>query len=149
MWHKGLINKLKQNGNSCTLIEFLTNYLTDRKQRIVLNVFSPEYSPVESGVPQGSVLGPLLFLVYINDLEKNIKSRVKFYADDTMIFSVVQDLYISAADLNNDLKTISQWVQQWKMEFNPNPKKQTMEMLFSQKKISSVSSFSFFLCHQS
>ena len=91
-----------------------------------------EYSPVESGVPQGPVLGPLLFLVYI----KNIKTRVKFYADYTMLFSVVQDPYISAADLNDDLKTINQWAHQWKMEFNPDPNKEATEMLFSQKKFS-------------
>ena len=96
-----------QYGISGPFTELLTNYLTGRKQRVVLNGFSWEYSPVESCVPQGYLLGPLLFLVYINDLEKNIKSRVKFYADDTLLFSVAQDPYISTADLNVDLKTIS------------------------------------------
>ena len=100
MWHNGLIFKLKQNCKSSHLIKLLINYLTDRKQRVVLNGVSAEYYPGESGVPQESVLGPLLFLVYINDLEKNIKSRVKFYADDTMLFSVTQDSYIYEADLN-------------------------------------------------
>ena len=62
-----------------------------------------EFANIESGVPQGSVLGPLLFLVYINDLEKDIKSNVKFFADDTMLYSVVKDPKLSASELNHDL----------------------------------------------
>ena len=76
---------------------------------MVLNGCSAEYSTIESGVPQGSILGPLLFLIYINDLEKNIKSNVKFFADDTMLFSIVNDPVISANDLNHDLNVINQW----------------------------------------
>ena len=117
MWHEELIFILKQNVISGPLIELLTNYLTtDRKQRVALNGFSAEYYPVESSVPQGSVLGSLHFLVYINDLEKNIKSRVKLYADDTMLFYVVQDPHISAEDLNAVLKTISQWTHRWNVK---------------------------------
>ena len=85
-------------------------------------------------MPQGSVLGPLLFLVYINDLERNLKSNVKFFADDTMLYSVVVDPAISASDLNHDLELISQWAFQWKMAFNPDPNKQATEVLFSCKK---------------
>ena len=104
---------------------------------MVLNGFYSEYSIVESGVPQGSVLGPLLFLIYINDLEKNITFNVKFFADDTMLFSIVKDPVISANTLNNDLDIIYQWAHQWKMEFNPDPTKQATEVLFSCKKVSS------------
>ena len=100
---------------------------------MVLNGSYSEFSLIESGVPQGSVLGPLLFLIYINDLEKNIKSNVRFFADDTMLFSIVNDPSTSAADLNHDLDLISQWAYQWKMEFNPDPSKQVNEVLFSQK----------------
>ena len=85
-------------------------------------------------MPQGSVLGPLLFLVYINDLEKNIKSNVKFFADDTMLYSVVEDPVVTATDLNHDLDIINKWAYQWKMEFNPDPTKQAKEVLFSCKK---------------
>ena len=131
VWHYGLIFKLKQNGISGNLIKLFGNYLHNRKQRVVLNGFYSDYSIIESGVPQGSALGPLLFLMYINDLEKNIRSNVKFFADDTMLFSIVKDPVISANTLNNDLDIIYQWAQQWKMEFNPDPTKQATEVHFS------------------
>ena len=136
VWHDGLIFKLKQNGISGSLTKLFGNYLHNRKQRVVLNGFYSDYSIVESGVPQGSVLGPLLFLIYINDLEKNIRSNVKFFADDTMLFSIVKDPVISANTLNNDLDIIYQCAHQWKMEFNPDPTKQATEVLFSCKKVS-------------
>ena len=95
------------------LLKPFQSYVNDRKQRVVPNGCSVEYSTIESGVPHGSVLGLLLFLIYINDLEKNIKSNVKFFADDTMLFSIVNDPVISANDLNRDLNVINQWAYQW------------------------------------
>ena len=136
VWHDGLIFKLEQNGISGNLLKLFQNYLSNRKQRVVLNGSYSDYSNVESGVPQGSVLGPLLFLVYINDLERNIKSNVNFFADDTMLFSIVKDPEISANDLNHDLDVIRQWAHQWKLQFNPDPTKQATEVLFSCKKSS-------------
>ena len=133
VWHEGLILKLKQNGISGNLLKLFGSYLHNRKQRVILNGSFSEYSPIGSGVPQGSVLGPLLFLVYINDLENNIKSNVKFFADDTMLYSVVKDPTQTAVDLNHDLDIIRQWAYQWKMEFNPDPTKQAKEVLFSSK----------------
>ena len=80
VWHDGLIFKLEQNGISGNLLRLLQNYIDDRKQRVVINGSYSDYSNIESGVPRGSVLGPLLFLVYINDLERNIKSNIKLFA---------------------------------------------------------------------
>ena len=135
VWHNGLIFKLKQNGVSGNLIMFFQNYLDNRNQQVVLNGCYSKYSLVESGVPQGSVLGPLLFLIYINDLERNTKSNIKFFADDTML-SIVKDPAISADDLNHGFDIIRQWACQWKMEFNPDPNKQATEVLFFCKKSS-------------
>ena len=100
---------------------------------MVLNGSCSDYSIIESGIPQGIVLGPLLFLIYINDLEKNIKSNIKFFADDTMLFSVVKNPVLSANDLNYDLEIINQWAYQWKMIFNPDPTNQANEVSFSCK----------------
>ena len=79
VWHEGLIFKLEQNGISGSLLKLFHNYLNNRRQRVALNGSFSEYSSVESGVTQGSVLGPLLFLIYINDLERNITSNIKFF----------------------------------------------------------------------
>ena len=99
-------------------MKFSESYLLNR-ERVVLNGFYSDYATIESEVPQGSVLGPLLFLVYINDLECDINSQVKFFADDTMFYSIVRDPVKSASDLNHDLEIINQWAHQWKMSFNP------------------------------
>ena len=87
IWHDGLIFKLKQNGVEGKFLKLIQNYLSNRSQRVMLNGIASDWGPIKSGVPQGSVLGPLLFLVYINDLEYGIKSTVKFFADDTSLFN--------------------------------------------------------------
>ena len=84
---------------------------------------------IEAGVPQGSVLGPILFLIYINDLENGVKSQIIFFADDKSLFSTVHDL--TADDLNHDLNIISEWAFNWKMSFNPDLNKQAGEVIFS------------------
>lgn len=134
VWHKGLLFKLKQNGIHGSLLKFFESYLQNRQQRVVLDGYCSEYTEVSAGVPQGSVLGPLLFLIYINDLEVDIKSKVKFFADDTMLYSVVHDPITSAKDLNDDLEKIRKWAYQWKMQFNPDPTKQAVKIIFSCKK---------------
>ena len=135
VWHEGLIFKLKQNGIEGNLLNLFQNYLTNRKQRVILNGMESNWGDIRAGVPQGSVLGPLLFLIYINDLEEGIESHVKFFADDTSLFSIIEDPMVSADKLQHDLNLISEWARQWKMSFNPDPTKQAEEILFSHKKI--------------
>ena len=135
VWHDGLIFRLRQNGVNGRLLKLFESYLHNRQQRVVINCSYSAHLPIQSGVPQGSVLDPLLFLIYINDLETNIKLNIKFFADDTMPFSIVKDPAVSAIELNHDLNIIRQWAYQWKMEFNPDVTKQATEIIFSCKKI--------------
>ena len=133
VWHQGLLYKLKQNGISGNSLEILTGFLKDRKQRVVLNGQNSLWANIEAGVPQGSILGPLLFLIYINDLPDNQSTNVKLFADDTSLFSVVHDITTSSCDLNYDLIRVREWAFQWKMRFNPELSKQAQEVIFTRK----------------
>ena len=82
-------------------------------------------------------LGPLLFLIYLNDLPDGIKSECKLFADDTSLFFVVHDISTSASDINKDLTLISNWDFQWKMSFNPDLSKQVQGIIFSRRKMKS------------
>ena len=88
-----------------------------------------------AGVPQGSILGPLFFLVCINDLAAEVKRNVKLFADDTSLFTAVEDLDSAAIDMNHDLELIRRWAHDWKMSFNPDPQKQAVELIFCTKRI--------------
>ena len=87
MWHDGFIFKLKCNGISGNHLNFFENYLQNRQQRVVLNGTTSDWRCVNAGVPQGSVLGPLLFLVYINDLTDVISSEMHLFADDYSLYT--------------------------------------------------------------
>ena len=113
VWQQGLLYKLKQNSISGNLLETLTDFFKDRKQRVVVNGQNSSWANVEAGVPQGSILGPLLFLIYINDLPDNLSTNVKLFADDTSLFSVVHDIATSSCDLNYDLNRAREWAFQW------------------------------------
>ena len=134
VWHDGLLYKLKNYGVEGDFYNILKNYLQNRKQKVVLNGQYSSWLDINAGVPQGSVLGPLLFLIYINDLPENLVSVSKLFADDTSIFSTVSDINKSSEDLNQDLSTVNNWAFQWKMAFNPDPNKQATEVIFSRKR---------------
>jgi hypothetical protein len=133
VWHEGLIFKLKQNGINGKALKLLENYLSNRKQRVVLNGLQSEWNPILSGVPQGSILGPLLFLIFINDLTDNIHSSIRLYADDSSLFARVRNSEATHDQLTTDLDTITKWAILWKMKFNPEISKQAIEVIFSAK----------------
>ena len=124
VWHEGIIHKRKHNEFSENLLNLLTDLLRYRKQRLILKI---------TGVPQGSILGPLLFLTYINDLSDNLPCSPKLFAGDTSLFSAVKVPERTANILSNNLKEINKWTFQRKMSFNPDPTKQAQEVTFSRK----------------
>ena len=128
VWHDGLLFKLETYGISGSLFTIIKDFLANRQQRVVC------WSSITTGVPQGSEIGPLFFLIHINDLVDNISSEVKPFADDTSLFTVVYDVDIAANKLSGDLEIISTWAYQWKMQFNPNKNKQAIQVILSQKK---------------
>ena len=133
-WHDGLVYKLKSNGTEGNLSILIKSVLKNRCQRVVLHGQSSVWKLVTTGVPQGSVLGPLFFLININDLPLGLTTNVKLFADDTSLFSVVKNASVSASRLNNDLVKIQDWAFNWKMLLNPDPTKQAKEVIFSKKK---------------
>ena len=131
MWHYGLNFKL--NGISGNLLNLLSNFLRNRKQRVVLNGQTSSWADVNAGVPQGSILDSLLFSIYINDLADVLSSNANLFADDTSLFSVVHNVNTTENELNNGLVKISRWAYRWKMSLNPDPSKQAQELIFSRK----------------
>ena len=108
VWHDRMIFKLRQNGIYGEMINILEDFPSDRKQMVVLNGQCLSCADIHTDVPQRSILGSLLFLIYINDLTNYIKSKCKLFADDISLFSVVYDIDTSANDLNHDLEKISE-----------------------------------------
>ena len=133
VWRNGLIYKLKQNGVSGNLLNLIIDFLDGRKQRVILNGQYFSWASVKAGVPQRPILGPLFFLIFINDLSDNLVSNPKLFADDTSLFSVVLDITLLAKNLIDDLKKINKWALQWKMSFNRDPNKQAQKVIFSRK----------------
>ena len=107
--------------------------MKNRQQRVVLNGQFSSWAKVHADILQGSILGPLLFLICINDLPKGLESNPKLFADDTFLFSRIHDITTSTVSLKNDLTKISEWAVQWKINFDPDPSKQAQEFLFSRK----------------
>ena len=133
VWHKGLLYKLKSMGISGEFYDLLENYLSGRLQRVILNDQKSSWRPTLAGVPQGSILGPLLFLIYIIDLPNKLKSNAKLFSDDTSLFSIAKDENESVNVLNNDLSLISKWALNWKMLLIQTPPNQ-LKCYFQEKR---------------
>ena len=108
-WHKGLIHKLSSIGIKGELLHWFRNYISDRKQRVIIANSSSSWKDIYAGVPQGSVIGPLLFLIFINDIVKDINSDIRLFADDTSLYISVDSPDTSAHLLNSDLNRIHLW----------------------------------------
>ena len=121
-------------GISGELYSLLECYFSGILERVVLNGQTSSWRPVLADVPQGLILGLLLFLIYINDLPNELKSNLRLFADGTSLFTIVKDKNESTNTLNNNLMLISKWAYNWKMFFNPGPSKPAQEVLFSRKK---------------
>ena len=131
VWHRGLLYKLSHMGCSESILKWFSSFLTDRRQRVVINGQASQWTFVKAGVPQGSILGPLLFLVYINDIVNDLNASVRLFADDTSLYIIVENPNTAAVTLNNDLKHISNWANDWLVDFNPS---KTFSMLISRKR---------------
>ena len=103
VWHSGVLNKLRCMGIEGRLFDWFCDYLSDRKIRVVINGQKSEWLRPNAGVPQGSILVPLLFLVFINDITNNIESNINLFADDTSLMEIIENYIESYAKLNRDL----------------------------------------------
>jgi hypothetical protein len=109
VWHEGLIKKLKSHGISGDLLIWFKNYFSGRRQFVFVNNELSDSGLVKAGVPQGSVLSPLLFLLYINDITDNLGNLARLFADDT--------------SLSYSGKNLDQWAKTWLVDFNPKKTK--------------------------
>ena len=131
VWHAGLLLKLKSAGVAGSVLNWFKSYLFDRRQRVVLPGANWNWTFIRAGVPQGSILGPLLFMLYENDIVSEIGSNSRLFADDTSLFIVFDNPSTANGQLNIDLEKISQWATTWLVSFK-HPTK-TEAMLFSRK----------------
>ena len=118
--HLGLLSKLEHYGIRGPLLEWTSSFLIGRKQCVVIDGKASEPTNVLSGVPQGTVLGPLFFLVYINDISKNLTpgTKIRLFADDSLLYRTIRST-IDSQILQKDLNTLQHWEKLWKMEFHP------------------------------
>ena len=115
--HTGLLIKLKSMGLDSKIIDWIKSFLVNRKQRVVLGSIMSTWKDVLSGVPQGSVLGPLLFIIYINDMPGLLHHLCRLFADDSKIIAIIKNAQ-DTENLQIDLDKLGNWAQTWKMRFN-------------------------------
>ena len=132
VWHRGLVYKLNRLGVDDALLDFFQDYLTGRQQRVVLRGSKSSWLTIREGVPQGSILGPLLYLVYSNDLVEDIQTQIKLFADDTFLGTTADTATDCAANLQPDIERITGWAKRWKVLLNAT---KTKFLTITRKKI--------------
>lgn len=115
--HRKLLAKLQHYGIQGKTLQWIRSFLEDRSQQVVVNGTSSKPAPVLSGVPQGTVLGPILFLIYINDITEGIRSKLRLFADDALLYCPIKT-EADHVQLQQDLKTLENWAEKWDMKFN-------------------------------
>ena len=137
VWHAGFLHKLKSYGISGQIFDRISSFLSNRRLQVVLDGKSSQEYPVNAGVPQGSILGPTLFLLYINDLRDDVICNISIYADDTTLYSKcnqTSDLWQQlelASELESDLLDTVEWGRKWLVDFNAG---KTQLVLFDRSK---------------
>jgi hypothetical protein len=116
--HSLLIQKLKRYGITGAINRWIESFLSNRQQSVIVDDITSDPIPVESGVPQGSVLGPALFLAYIDDLPESVQSKTRLFADDTACSSTVKGR-ADQVQLQRDLDALTIWESRWSMSFHP------------------------------
>ena len=132
VWHKGLLAKLSQIGVGGEMHTILTSYLAGRQQAVVVDGQISSVKPITAGVPQGSRLGPLLFIIYINDIIDDIESDILIFADDTSLLASGKTIGETRATLERDLARIESWAKKWKVSFGAD---KSEELVFSRHDI--------------
>ena len=117
--HERLLLKLKGYGIEGNLLHWFRNFLTNRQQRVVVRGTFSSWTHVRSGVPQETILGPILFLIYVNDISSNISSSIKMFADDTKVYREITDLENDTRTLQTDIVRLVDWATLWQLRFNP------------------------------
>ena len=115
--HSRLIHKLHSVGINDKTIQWITSFLRNRTQQVIIEGAKSDISNVTSGVPQGSVLGPTLFLIYINDISDGLESTIRLFADDTIIYRCIESQN-DVTILQEDLHKLENWENKWLMSFN-------------------------------
>ena len=119
VWHKGLLFKLKEYDINGALLNWISDYLDNRKQKVVIKSCHSNTKLITAGVPQGSVLGPLLFLIYVNDISDRLLSLTRLFADDSSLFYSASSIQDIEGIINYDLRILGNWAAQWLIKFNP------------------------------
>ena len=117
--HLRLLKKCEFYGIRGKTLQWIKSFLSNRSQKVILDGITSDTAAVTSGVPQGTVLGPLLFLLYINDLPESISSTARLFADDCLLYRTIQNQE-DAIELQKDLDTLQKWENAWLMQFNPD-----------------------------
>ena len=117
--HQRLATKLQKYGIEGNTLRWIQIFLTGRKQQVIVNGSKSSFKEVLSGIPQGSALGPILFVIFINDLPEIVSCGIKLFADDAKIYRTVNSTE-DCADLQKDLLEMENWAKQWQMKFHPN-----------------------------